>query len=485
MAEADRNKYANVCKAVLEKFSIRRSVIVERHCFNIMIQDVDENITSFTKRLREQAVKCKFTATVDTQSVDLTDEFVRDRIVVGLRDNTARSRLLREKDLTLVSALELVTNIEIADEHVKRLTKEVHTVDKSHKPRQQDNWRQDNWRQPRQRDNRKPQIMSKNYSDTKSVDYSKNSHQPECNRCGRKHQKGNCRAINRECKRCHKLGHYANMCRARIEEVVCNDHGHNGYAYDEDDEEYSTDEAYYEPLRHGSSASHSLFLGLLDIIPARTILNNHDNHDYFAIDIVHKDWIETIAINNCNVSCKIDTGAQCNVLSESTLRSLGNVGTVELCNVHLSGYGGAAIPVSGKINLQIELNNITIRVYFVIVPFNARSVIGLDTSVKLELVSMDKRRPTVKAVHCEILDRHPNAVSKSSVPQHSQPHRDSNPGNTRTSYGASSVAYSKSFDSRSLEKSASKVSKEASSAKTTSGKSSGTVHASQPVSQEG
>ena len=55
------------------------------------------------------------------------NEFVRDRIVVGLRDNTARSRLLREKDLTLVSALELVTNIEIADEHVKRLTNEVHS----------------------------------------------------------------------------------------------------------------------------------------------------------------------------------------------------------------------------------------------------------------------------------------------------------------------------------------------------------------------
>ena len=127
MTEENRKKYADVCKAVLEKFSIRRSVIVERHCFNIMIQDVDENITSFTKRLREQAVKCKFTATVATQSVDLTDEFVRDRIVVGLRDNTARSRLLREKDLTLVSALELVTNIEIADEHVKRLTNEVHS----------------------------------------------------------------------------------------------------------------------------------------------------------------------------------------------------------------------------------------------------------------------------------------------------------------------------------------------------------------------
>ena len=150
------------------------------------------------------------------------------------------------------------------------------------------------------------------------------------------------------------------MCRAHIEEVVCNDRGHNGSAYHADDEEYSTDEAYYKPLRNGSSTSHSLFLGLLDIIPSHTILNNHDNRDYFAIDIVHKDCVETISINKYNVSCIIDTGAQCNVMSESTLRSLGNVGTVESCNVHLSGYGGAAIPVSGKINLQIELNDITI-----------------------------------------------------------------------------------------------------------------------------
>jgi len=40
MAEENRNKYADVCKAVLEQFLIRSpSVIVERHCFNIMIQD--------------------------------------------------------------------------------------------------------------------------------------------------------------------------------------------------------------------------------------------------------------------------------------------------------------------------------------------------------------------------------------------------------------------------------------------------------------
>ena len=43
---------------------------------------------------------------------------------------------------------------------------------------------------------------------------------------------------------------------------------------------------------------------------------------------------------------------------------------------------------------------------------------------------MDKRRSTVKAVHCEMLDQHTNAVNKISVPQHSQPHRDSDSGNT-------------------------------------------------------
>ena len=116
---------------VVEKFAVRTNVIVERHCFNMMIQDLDENISNFTKRLKEQAVKCKFVATVGDNTVDLSEEFVRDRIVVGLKDNTARGRLLREKDLTLTQALELVSNIEIADEHVRRLTEgnaKVHAI---------------------------------------------------------------------------------------------------------------------------------------------------------------------------------------------------------------------------------------------------------------------------------------------------------------------------------------------------------------------
>ena len=53
---------------------------------------------------------------VDIEYRDLTDDLIRDRIVVGLKDQTTRSRLLRERNLTLDSAIALVRTQEMAEE---------------------------------------------------------------------------------------------------------------------------------------------------------------------------------------------------------------------------------------------------------------------------------------------------------------------------------------------------------------------------------
>ena len=86
-----------------------------------MIQQVDESIDSFLSRLRAQAAKCKFVYTVGEVIKDVSDELIRDRIVVGVQDETTRSRLLREPKLTLTSAVEMIRAVEVVDEYEQRI----------------------------------------------------------------------------------------------------------------------------------------------------------------------------------------------------------------------------------------------------------------------------------------------------------------------------------------------------------------------------
>ena len=61
--------------------SPKRNITYERHPFNT----VNETIDAYVTELRLQAKNCEFGA--------LCKELIRDRIVVGIRDDSVRSRL--------------------------------------------------------------------------------------------------------------------------------------------------------------------------------------------------------------------------------------------------------------------------------------------------------------------------------------------------------------------------------------------------------
>ena len=160
-----------------------------------MIQQVDESIDSFLSRLRAQAAKCKFVYTVGEVIKDVSDELIRDRIVVGVQDETTRSRLLREPKLTLTSAVEMIRAVEVADEYVQRIkdSKAVDRITASQNKRK--------FKQKFKQHSTKPQINDK--SDKNSGD---------CRKCGKQHAKNDCPAYGKTCFKCKKLNHYSSMC---------------------------------------------------------------------------------------------------------------------------------------------------------------------------------------------------------------------------------------------------------------------------------
>ena len=66
------------------------------------------------------------------------------------------------------------------------------------------------------------------------------------------------------------------------------------------------------------------------------------------VNSVHSEWVLPLMVNKCIVPCKLDMGAQDNVMSQYDLRHLKPVPKVHKTSVSLRGYDGGEIPVIGR-----------------------------------------------------------------------------------------------------------------------------------------
>ena len=135
LAKEVQSEYVALVKELETRFDNKANETIERHIFNTMQQEVNESIDSFVIRLREQAKKCNYEVPsekktikigdaeheIDVTYVDITDSLIRDRIVVGVSNESNKTRLLRDHNLTLKTAINMVRSQELADERVSTL----------------------------------------------------------------------------------------------------------------------------------------------------------------------------------------------------------------------------------------------------------------------------------------------------------------------------------------------------------------------------
>lgn len=80
-------------------FVKRRNVIYERSKFNQWVQAQDETINAFITALYALAETCNYGK--------LTDEMIRDQVVVGIHDDVVAERLQMNSELTLEKAIQI------------------------------------------------------------------------------------------------------------------------------------------------------------------------------------------------------------------------------------------------------------------------------------------------------------------------------------------------------------------------------------------
>ncbi len=104
----ERGQYATVVRKFDEFFQLRKNVIFERARFNRRNQQAGETAEQYIMALYTLAQSCEYG--------ELKDEMIRDRLVVGIRDNTLSEKLQMDPALTLESAKKAIRQREAVHE---------------------------------------------------------------------------------------------------------------------------------------------------------------------------------------------------------------------------------------------------------------------------------------------------------------------------------------------------------------------------------
>lgn len=161
----------------------QRNVIVDRREFNSRVQEVGETFDDFLCAIKEIANFCSFCDSC-------IDNRLRDRIVVGTRDEEALKRMLKEKSLTLENAIDICR----ASENANKCSAVIREPHASHAVNKVSRYK------------RERMSPSTSVKDTRNV----------CYRCGETNhsERRLCKAVDKDCLNCGKRGHFAAVCRS-------------------------------------------------------------------------------------------------------------------------------------------------------------------------------------------------------------------------------------------------------------------------------
>ena len=197
-ADNDREDPTKLLDA-FEKYCIGEvNEVYERYVFHRRQQEPGEPFDLFVGDLRRLVKSCGY-GTVE-------DSTVRDRIVLGIRDDATRRKLLQTRGLDLMKAIDICRSSEAASKQLKAMTTpdEVHALQKETvKPRRRSVSRY------RRGQNRSP-----------SADR-RDSTSRRCKFCDRNHppSKEECKAFGAVCKICKKKNHFASVCKSKPKDI--------------------------------------------------------------------------------------------------------------------------------------------------------------------------------------------------------------------------------------------------------------------------
>ena len=135
---------------------------------------------------------------------DMTSEFVKDRLMVGLYDEQTRVRLMREITLTLENAVEIAKTAEAAKAQLRQTARRGQSA--SVNAMQKKKGSQTHTQSQSRNAHRENQGRNQYRNDTMNREQSSGQSRTQCKFCGRNHPRGAkfCPAFGKTCSSCGK-----------------------------------------------------------------------------------------------------------------------------------------------------------------------------------------------------------------------------------------------------------------------------------------
>jgi len=344
--EGDAKKLDVVTNKFQEYCTPRKNVVHERYMFWKLTQQPGESVDSFVTTLRLRAASCQFG--------DQTESMIRDRVVLGCPDRQVQERMLREADLTLQKALDVCRAAEATRAQIKTITSDseaVHLVSE--------------------------RIVSQ---PDKAAQQSQSVRGRSCGNCGRSHPPKSCPAFGKSCNACHKPNHFAKQCRSQGKFQTAPYKSRPGYR------------SKSRP-RHNSSTSVSEVQSDVEMLHISTCNRTEGQ----------TSWFKDFEIFGKQITCKLDSGAEANVMSIDTLKEFIQNPQLESTNTVLTSYTSESSRPLGKIVLPIQHHNKQYQISFFIVNQCTSTLIGLPACKQLDVL---RRVDTLSKAPNTILDQY-------------------------------------------------------------------------------
>ena len=339
--EDEKKAYDSVIEKFNTFFKVRNNVIYERARFNRWNQLESESAEQYIIELYKLAENCNYGR--------MKDEMIRDRLVIGIRDDALSRQLQLDPDLTLETAKQKVRQREAVLEQQQELRGTAGLEELRHPTFSRRSSKRDDTRKPRQHAAiRKPQ-------------------QKQCTRCGNElHPRNRCPAKDAICSKCGKRGHYHSLCYSK--EVLEIDNS--------DDSD------------HESFDVESAFLGAVDT------------------STLESQWTIKIHVNGKQVLFKVDTGAEVTAITEQTYLQLGKP-PLAAPKKALYGPSSQSLEVRGQMLAKLVHNDLKVEQPLYVVKGLKRDLLGLPAIVALKVAARIDATTKASEIPDSILQKYP------------------------------------------------------------------------------
>ena len=318
-----------------------------RYKLRMLKQGQSETVDAFIKRARVLIQECKYVG---------ANEHLLDTLIYGTNSSRVQTKLMQgDERMSLDQAIDIARTEEATRSQLDDIAgKEVHHVKTS---------------------KQFPKASQKS-------DHPKRNKQEEkqCGNCGKHHnvtQRSNCPAFGTKCANCGKRNHWAKVCRIKDTTPKAYSNPHQS--------------SYSNPHQSTSNPRHKK-VHSVDTDDQRnlyfdTVQVSSIDHVTQAITRLHIKSSE----NAENIECKIDTGAEGNMLSLKTFEKLfpqSGAASLTPSSTTLTAYGGSTVTNYGTCRVSIKHKDIEEMSEFHVVDVGGPALLGLPTCRALKLVTL-------------------------------------------------------------------------------------------------